>query len=132
MSWFAKSNKRERYPHAPPNFMTDFENILNAEIVESGRVPDARIIKRATELVEVLEDYFNTVSVLTPIVSAQEDLITFQEPTEEVGFSLFISVKRKDNSVEEELVVWNKIDNFYLTFTGTLKESDFQYAFKRE
>lgn len=112
--------------------MTDFENILNAEIIESGRIPDSRIIARAKELVEILEGYFSNVSVLTPVVSSQEDLITFQEPTEEVGFSLYISVKKKDNSVEEELVVWNKIDNFYLTFTGTLKESDFQYAFKRD
>ena len=116
----------------PLHIMSDFTAILNAEIVEAGRVPDARVVSRTKEIADILEDYFSDRNTLTPLVGTAYDVISFQgEVRDGVGFNLYVSVTQKDRSVEEELVVWDKESNYYLTIRGTLKPEDFEYAFKR-
>jgi hypothetical protein len=114
--------------------MSDFEALLNKEIVDSGRVPDARVISRALRLSEVLEDYFEDRNTLTPVVSPNEDVITWRGTLDEKdsGFDLTVSIRPEDKSVEEELVVWYKADNIYLSIRGTLAVRDFEYALKRD
>lgn len=112
--------------------MDNFEAILNAEIVEVGRVPDARIVSRTKEIADILEDYFSDRNTLTPLVGTSYDVISFNGELEESGgFSLYVAIKEDDRSVEEELVVWNKSKNIYISIRGTLDKADFEYAFKR-
>ena len=113
--------------------MSDFEAILNAEIVECGRVPHSKVISRAKRLADILEDHFSDRNTLTPVVSPNEDLITWNgEIDEDRGFSLFVSIRKDDQSVEEELVVWHKPDNVYISIRGTLAIKDFDYALNRD
>lgn len=129
----ANVDKGERYSSLAPIFMAELEAILNKEIVDSGRVPDARVISRALRLSEVLEDYFEDRNVLTPVVSSNEDVITWRgELKEGSGFDLTISIRPEDKSVEEELVAWYKADNIYVSIRGTLAVSDFEFALNRK
>lgn len=116
----------------PLQFMSDFEAILNAEIVEAGRIPDHKVIARTKEIADILENYFSDRNTLTPLVGISYDVITFSGDLEESGgFSVYISLRKGYNSVEEELVVWNEKANININIRGTLGKVDFDYAFQR-
>lgn len=124
---------RESVTPIPLQIMSDFEAILNAEIVEAGRVPAFAVISRAKVLAEILENHYSDRATLTPVVSPNEDLITWNgEIDEGRGFSLFVYIKKEDQSVEEELVVWHKPDTIYMSIRGILAVKDFEYALNRD
>lgn len=112
--------------------MKQFEAILNAEIVESGRIPDARVIARTKELADMLETHYADRNILTPTVSPHYDVISFgSELTDDSGFTLQVSLKKEDNTIEEELIVWHKDENIFINVKGTLGIRDFEYSLNR-
>jgi hypothetical protein len=113
----------------PLQFMTDFEALLNKEIVESGFVPDSSIIDRALELGALLEEHFSDVNTLKPVLTEGSNTITYFDKDEDGGFALYISFNRREYKVDEELVRWTK--DFNASIRGKLTKEDFEYVFSR-
>lgn len=114
------------------NFMSDFDTLLNAEIVEAGRVPDVSVVERTRTLYPFIEKYYpNQLNVVKPIVSTHSDIIMFTDDNQIEGFALYIYKEKMGAKLEEELVYWNNEENRYCTVRGTLQEKDFDYVFAR-
>ncbi len=115
--------------------MTDFDSLLNAEIVESGRVPSPKVVARARTLGNVLENHYSDRNTLTPVVSPNDDEVSWNGEIgdeEGRGFKLIIRVREDDQEVEEELIVWHKPDDIFIKVKGILAVKDFEYALNRD
>jgi hypothetical protein len=113
--------------------MSDFEALLNAEIVEAGRVPDIRVVSRARRIGEILEEHYPDRNTMTPSVSPSDDIIIFTgEITDDSGFKLTVLIKEDDQKVEEQLIVWHSADNVFINIKGTLAVKDLEYALNRD
>src|SRR5688572_13444158 len=111
--------------------MSDFRDILNREIVDSGRVPQQVVIDRTVQLASILEDFVD-IKELIPTVSSDSDMITFSSNHKDYGFSLYITAdRRKNNLIEEEFTAWRRSIPVTLYLKGTLRKEDIKYAFNQ-
>lgn len=109
--------------------MSDFEALLNKEIVESGAIPDARVIDRTIELGSLLEKYFSDRNILTPVLSNGSNTITYFDKSEDSGFALSVSFDKSTFGVIEELAMWSP--ELKISIKGRLTKKDFEYIFSR-
>lgn len=110
--------------------MSDFVALLNAEIVEAGRIPHPKVIERAKEVAEMLEDYYSDRNTLTPLVNPSEDIISFGSADgEKNGFLFYISFIKEKQELEDELVVWDAATNHYISIKGKVIQRDLDYVF---
>jgi hypothetical protein len=109
--------------------MSDFEALLNKEIVESGAVPPPQVLSRTLELGGLLEIYFADRNILTPALTDNSNTITYFDKSEDSGFSVSISFDRPTQTVVEQLSMWSP--ELRVVIKGRLTSKDFEYIFSR-